>query len=192
MNKERYWVWLNEGDMEYFMKNSGGKNLLTHTVTTQTKNGVTLTVNADGSITANGTAKASVIVNLTTIATLGLTNGNYILSGCPAGGSALTYRLDITRTPGSTLNDIGQGVRFTVGGSDYTPNQIRLIILKDAVCNNVVFKPMIRDGSISNNEYAPYIPTNQQLYEMIQTLSGNRNMTLAKAATTEGKTEEKE
>ena len=145
---------------------SGAKNLLQHTTTTQTLNGVAFTVNTDGTIIANGTASSSAIVRLNYFSNLSIPDGNYVLSGCPSGGSANSYRLDITRSPGSSINDIGNGVAFEVGGS-YTPNEIRLVILSGTVCDNLTFKPMIcskAEWDISQ-AYQPYVPSNKELAE---------------------------
>lgn len=150
---------------------SGAKNKLNHSTTTQTLNGITFTVNSDGTIVANGTASSSAIIRLNYFSNLSLPNGNYVLSGCPSGGSANSYRLDITRSPGSSLNDIGNSVAFTVGGS-YTPNEIRLVILSGTVCNNLTFKPMIStkaEWDISQT-YQPYRPSYQELYERVVAL----------------------
>lgn len=159
--------------------NEGAKNLLKNTAATQTLSGVTFTVQADGTIIANGTATASAILRLNYFSNLNLSNGNYVLSGCPAGGSANTYRLDITRNPGSSINDIGNAIEFEVGGS-YTPNEIRCVILSGTVCNNLTFKPMIctkAEWDISH-EYAPYALTNPELtaatIEMVD--SGAKNL----------------
>jgi hypothetical protein len=94
--------------------NNGPKNKLKNAASTITANGITFTVNTDGTFTANGTATATALLQLNVFSNLNLQNGNYILSGCPEGGSANTYRLDITRSPGSSINDIGSGVLFLI------------------------------------------------------------------------------
>jgi hypothetical protein len=151
--------------------NNGPKNKLKNAASTITANGITFTVNTDGTFTANGTATATALLQLNVFSNLNLQNGNYILSGCPEGGSANTYRLDITRSPGSSINDIGSGVLFLIG-SDYVPNQIRCVILKDTVCVNLLFKPMIctkAEWDISN-EHVPYRPSYDELIAMIEAL----------------------
>lgn len=147
------------------------KNLLKHNVTTQTVNGVTFTVNSDGTLTANGTASSSAIVRFNYFSNLSIPDGEYVLSGCPAGGSASTYRLDITRSPGSSINDIGSGVTFEVGGS-YTPNEIRLVILSGTVCDNLTFKPMICTKAAwdISRSYVTYRPSYDELVARVVAL----------------------
>ena len=189
MNKERYWVWLNESGLEYFMKKDMPKNLLKNTLTTQTKSGVTWTVNDDGSITANGTATASISLDIPVT----LEPGTYILNGTAPGSwyssvggvsQGPQYRTTLRETsPDRYVGaDVGGGVRFSTA---VTKSYI-------AVINNKTFKLMIRDASITNDEYYPYVPSISELYNMIQTLSGAKGVTLAKTAITEEKTEEKE
>lgn len=197
MNKERYWVWLNEGGLEYFMKKDMPKNLLKNTLTTQTKSGVTWTVNDDGSITANGTATANISMDIPVT----LEPGSYILNGTAPGSwyssvggvsQGPQYRTTLRESNPDkyVAADVGGGVRFS---TDVTKSYVvRIYMERNAVINNKTFKLMIRDASITNDEYYPYVPSISELYNMIQTLSGNRNMTLTKAATTEEKTEEKE
>lgn len=137
-----------------------------------TYRGITFTVNYDNTITVNGTAASTATLTLNKGSNLSLTNGDYILSGCPEGGSANSYRLDATRTVGSSLNDIGNGVLIQVG-KDYDLNDIRCVVLTGTVCDNLLFQPMIRRAELPAG-YQPYAPTNRQLYEMILAVSGNQ------------------
>lgn len=57
----------------------------------KTINGITFTVNSDGSITANGTATENALFNIGSISVQN--NTSYFLSGCPSTGSTLTYIL---------------------------------------------------------------------------------------------------
>lgn len=150
---------------------NGPKNKLKNVASTITTNGITFTVNTDGTFTANGTATATALLQLNTFSSLNLPNENYVLSGCPEGGSANTYRLDITRSPGSSINDIGSGALFAIG-PEYVPDQIRCVILKDTVCDNLLFKPMIctkAEWDISN-KHVPYRPSYDELISMIEAL----------------------
>ena len=56
-------------------------NLLENTAKTQTVNGVTFTVNKDGTVTANGTATAVSFIAINTFSYIA--NQDYMLSGCP-------------------------------------------------------------------------------------------------------------
>ena len=126
-----------------------GKNLLNNTASTTTIYGVTFTKNEDGSVICNGTATNT--VNTYKIATTTLQPGTYTLSGCPSGGSTSTFR--ITEV-GGTPDDIGSGKTFTV--SQETTYNWYIQIYKGNVCNNLIFKPMLRLSSITDDTYEPY------------------------------------
>lgn len=141
----------------------GSKNLLKNTATSSEVNGVTFAVNADGSITATGTATANAdftISNLTGYPT----SGQYILSGCPEGGGASTYRIQIYQVAA----DYGEGVEFA------SQNRLNVYIRISAgqTVDNLTFYPIIRPAEISDSTYQPYAPTNRELYEMILALGG--------------------
>lgn len=132
----------------------GGKNLLHVTGQSSTSNGITYTVNEDGTITATGTATANSALIVTYNANLGA--GNYIINGCPQGGSSTTYRLyfewnddslthgEIDTGSGETINNATSIGRFTIQ------------IFPAAGNVNLTFKPMIRLASESDATFAPY------------------------------------
>ena len=124
-----------------------GKNLLENTATSQTINGVTFTVNKDKSITANGTATANTYFVVNSNVNL---KGEYILNGCPSGGSNSTYYLYVQ---GLFPNDIGNGATFTF---DETSKQIGIGIMSGTTVSNLTFYPMIRLASITDSTYEPY------------------------------------
>jgi hypothetical protein len=122
------------------------KNRLKNMVTTQTVDGVTITVNEDRSIVVNGTPTKNIEIEL---GTFSLISGNeYMLSGCPSGGSAETYCIllyewDSNWQPLASGNDVGNGLKFTHYSN--AVNQKCAIRLKSGVeISNLVFKPMIR------------------------------------------------
>lgn len=126
------------------------KNLLEITATSQTVNGVTFTVNEDGSVIVNGTATAD--TELYVRGTLNI-SGNYILSGCPSGGSSTTYHLFV-KTDGTTYyDDVGNGINFAPNSYiDY----IKIRIESGVTVSNLTFYPMIRPASITDDTYEPY------------------------------------
>lgn len=146
--------------------NNGAKNILKNTATSTELNGVTFTVNPDGSVTATGTATANAdftVSNLTGYPT----SGQYILSGCPEGGGINTYRVQIYQVVG----DFGSGAEFT--SQDGLKVYIR--ISSGQTVNNLVFKPMIcskAEWDISKT-YQPYRPSYQELYDMVLALQAN-------------------
>lgn len=132
------------------------KNLLKNTAVSQTKNGVTFTVNEDGSVTANGTATSNAIFTLSEIA---LTVGKkYTLSGCPEGGSSAAFKLyglDTTNWAGEG-SDYGNGDTFT---NRRSPAQYRIAIYAGYTADNLTFYPMLRYAEITDDTYEPYKPS---------------------------------
>lgn len=134
-----------------------GKNLLDNTATTKISNGITFTVNSDGTVLVDGTndtsANSSLVINR-----YDLSPGTYILNGCPSGGAINTYRLAIQETGSySVLGsiDIGNGSgEFTI---DTTTNvQVAIFIQKGLTINNLLFKPMLREATIADDTYEQY------------------------------------
>lgn len=131
-----------------------GYNLLKNTATSQTIGGVEFTVNEDGTVIANGTATADVTLVINN-REFSLVAGMYTISGCPAGGSTATYRIDLYKSDWSGIcNEVGNGSQITL--AENTENAIVGIIIKNGVTvNNLVFKPMIVAGT-KNKEYEQY------------------------------------
>lgn len=150
----------------------GAKNLLPNPHTSDVKNGVTITVNPDGSVLMSGTATADVSLILPVI----LQPGAYILTGCPAGGgSGTNYRMPLRKIDGNVYvgADYGSGYSFSV--DEETAYNVLLYVPKNVVCDNLLFQPMVRRAELTDSIYQPYAPTNRQLYEMILALqSGNQ------------------
>lgn len=153
------------------LMDNGAKNLLPNPHTSDEKNGVTITVNADGSVLMSGTATADVSL----ILPVTLQPGAYILTGCPAGGgSGTNYRMPLRKIDGNIYvgADYGSGFNFEV--SEETAYNVLIYVPKNVVCDNLLFQPMIRRAELPAG-YQPYAPTNRQLYEMILAVqSGNQ------------------
>ena len=131
-----------------------GKNLLNNKNTTETINGVTFTVNKDKSVTVNGTATGS-NAEFSIVYDANV-NGDYILSGCPNGGSLSSYYINVldTTTWGSPAKDFGSGATLSlIDGRRY---HVRILIVKDKTVSNLTFYPMIRLASITDNTFEPY------------------------------------
>ena len=130
-----------------------GKNLLPNNATTKTVNGITFTLNADGSVTANGTATDRAVIDVgrdafTVSAGLTLT-----VSGCP---NNTNYNIGIWANNSSGVynigNDTGSGRTFTSVEGNYF---LRLEVKSGCTANNVTFYPQLELGSTAT-EYAPY------------------------------------
>lgn len=159
--------------------NAGAKNLLPITVETTTTNGVTFTVDKDaGTITvsADGTQTTNTffyLVRNDDDFRSKIIGKKIVLSGCPSGGSGSTYRLRCWHYDGNSIaSDLGDGASFTFTNTSENYD-VSIQIFAGAVCDNIVFKPMIRDAKISDSTFTPYAPTNRELYEMILALQSN-------------------
>ena len=127
------------------------KNLLKNNAVTQTVSGVTFTINDDKSITVNGTATAQISFMINSKVGLGI--GNYILTGCPSGGSWNTFYLTAYASSAwLTAPDFGSGCKI----ENKTITQVVISVASGYTANNLKFYPMLRDADITNNTYEPY------------------------------------
>ena len=133
-----------------------------------TINNIVFTVNLDTngnvtSITANGLASGDASL---TIGLFGIANGDYILSGCPAGGNeSSTYFVALGDGVNRIATDIGSGRSFSV-----TTNAISgLIRIKSGYnAQNLNFYPMIRLATDTDATFQPYAMTNLELTNAVQ------------------------
>lgn len=145
----------------------GGKNLLkVDNVSTSGSTeifGVTYKLNSDGSVTVNGTATQDSNCYLSKNGVV-LPAGKYVTNGCPSGGNASTGY--------SLYNGMGFDIGSGRGDTRTTSASLapRIIVRKGCTVNNLVFKPMIRYAETSDTTFVKYIPTNEELYEMIKSL----------------------
>ena len=126
-----------------------GTNLLKNTATTQTVNGITYTVNADGSVRANGTATANAYFYIDAAADSFEVGKEYKISGCPAGGSTSSYRVLFQYVNASgaltfPANDMGSGGHFTCGEALKTPQYV-IVVAGGTTVSNLIFHPAIYD-----------------------------------------------
>lgn len=154
-----------------------GKNLLLNTATTQTRNGVTFTFNADGSVKVNGTATANASVVLCDMKDFLTEAGTYTLSGCPSGGGNGKYKIECrVNSSSSWYGDDGNGVQINYVVNQNI-NQIRIIVYSGFTANNLMFYPMLEKGS-TKTTFAPY--------ENICPITGSSSVTLYKRASSGG------
>lgn len=133
-----------------------GKNILDDDATMPTITGLTITKNADGSISISGSTSSQTWIPLTQNGTLFKNGVNYVFSGCPSGGSSTTYQMDIRKTNklGSiyqSVVDRGSGYAFV--GTDETA-YVGILIRANAEID-VTFKPQIETGT-QPSTYSPY------------------------------------
>ena len=140
---------------DYPWSAGGGKNKLQVTATSQTVNGVTFTVNDDGTVLINGTATATTFFGFVQ----SIPSGSYILSGCPTGGGSSNYRAYIGSGTGTILENIidtGNGCSFTLT-EDLPSNMGYYIrIANGYTATNLLFQPMIRLATETDATFAPY------------------------------------
>lgn len=136
-----------------------GKNLIWtpwQDATTVTRDGITWTVNGDGTVTASGTATADSYFNVRQ-STAGnrqhLDSGlTYVLSGCPASGSNTTYLLAFVCNS-ATFKDFGAGTTCSVNADD--SGWISCIVRSGVTVSNLVFRPQLELGSAATS-FEPY------------------------------------
>lgn len=141
--------------------NAGAKNLLKIIATSQTKNGVTFTINSDGGVSLSGTATSSTTFSLND--RIGLPNEQYILSGIVPQNVYLTAR----STSGTNYVVTHNNSEIRIDGA---VNYSYINVSSGVTLSNVVIKPMIRRAEITDDTFVPYAPTNRELYEMILAL----------------------
>lgn len=142
-----------------------GKNLLVYPYyeESKTQNGITFTVNNDGSITVSGTATADTWFNAAQNPTYITQGSSYILSGCPSGGSSNTYCLRYTNNTDKAYEDTGNGVDVVGFSSAYNNVQVHIRIKSGVVISTpITFYPMLRKASIADSTYEPYHDTVDQ------------------------------
>lgn len=141
--------------------------------TTRSVNGIDFTDNGDGTITVNGTATAETtfyckprVPNI-----YNFEPGEYILSGCPDGGSTSTYSLVINKTVGAgnsiLSRDYGSGAECVISQDD-APHSAFILVANGAVLENVVFRPMLRRADISDAAFECYTESSITLSEPIE------------------------
>lgn len=137
------------------------KNLLKNTANSQTKNGVTFTVNEDGSVTVNGTASEFISLPIFGIPS-DLQGKRLTLTGCPSGGNYQTgFALygNKKSDQNTFIKDVGDGDTAIVPNEDCG---FYILVRKNATVNNLTFYPMLRFADITDDTYEPYRPSVQE------------------------------
>lgn len=128
-----------------------GKNLLGG-FAGKTQNGLTFTINADGSVSVNGTSTAQTELS----APIYLPAGNYYLSGCPAGGTSSNVSGGYAQycyINGSAYKfDTGSGIHLNIA---YAQKIYGNIVIRGGTTINKTFYPQIETGHVKT-EYEPY------------------------------------
>lgn len=154
-----------------------GQNLISYPYYSKsnTNNGITWTVNDDGTVTANGKATKESAFNIISPfdaksrKTLEL-NQKYVLSD---GTSDKTKAYTQFVRFNASKNTYDYGINSRTGYNTWTASDenllsygIRLIVANGATVNNVVFKPMLEIGTVMH-EYQPTTISNTTLGEKV-------------------------
>lgn len=157
----------------------GPKNKLSWSAADKIHNGITFTVNGDGTVTASGTNDSSsnsfISIKVMTAAEIGAMAG-CVLSGTPEnsvgaylsleerGGSYTTYIRD--RGSGATVPAISTEVN------------VYIVVPKGATVDGLIFRPMICSAAAwaVSHEFQPYRPSYEELYDMVQELQGGASL----------------
>lgn len=162
----------------------GSKNLLKNTTSSTTKNGLTFTVNDDGSITVNGTATADTEITLRNMTLLA--NTDYILSGCPSGGTGNSYRMYAINTSTWAIAGADYGSSYTLSTGNNTGWSFRIQIKSGYTANDLAFYPMLRYAEIADDTYEPYVPSLQeQINDLRAAIAAMNNTTTTVVSETE-------
>lgn len=153
----------------------GAKNLIPYPYfdgTSKTNNGITYTVNDDGSITANGTATAGSRFYLISSVSSNMPNGNYIISDGDVGDSSSNVQValwdDSTYTGVVYITNNGEKA-FTLSDTPTrTGTSIYVSVDSGTTVSNLTFYPMLRLASDPDDTYQPYAMTNRELTEKLQ------------------------
>lgn len=125
-------------------------NLLKVTASSTTVNGITFTVNDDGTVTADGTATDNAYLVLGSVKLS--KDITYALNGCPEGGGNSTYRLYWQGVTGNY--DEGEGTTYRPDSNGNV--NIRIVVYEGATVEDLVFKPMVRVSNMEDDTYMEY------------------------------------
>lgn len=132
---------------------STGRNLIPYPYekSTKTENGITFTVNSDGSITANGTT--TVNPSIFNLAKISLKAGTYALRSFAnvENAGVCQFYIDIPSEPNDRT---GNGVTFTLQ-DDIVNKNVNIIVNPNQTVNNLIFKPMLQFGTTAQS-FEPY------------------------------------
>lgn len=159
---------------------TGAYNLCPVLNTTQVINGVTWTVNSDGTVTANCSSNnhAKSIFWIWADSTLRLSFPYTIrVCGAPSGAASNTYHMGGAGIPGGELyTETNITANTNIG--------LALVVAENAVVDNIVFKPMITaDLNATYADYRPYAMTNRELTEKLVrdvSMTGGTNTSISR------------
>lgn len=146
-----------------------GVNLIQSRQASGSANGITWTLNSDGSVRVSGTATANQTISFGSVSMV--QGQTYTLSGCPSGGAVGKYML-YTNVVDPQFIDTGSGATHTV--STNATAQIYFIVYSGRTVDGTIY-PQLEIGSTATS-YEPYcggVPSpNPDYPQEIKTVSG--------------------
>ena len=177
-NREKPTVWQDVMDgFDAVLAHGGQKNLLPLDCSTTTSNGITYTVNSDGSIKVSGTATATSFFNLSDAFELE-SGREYIMSGTHIANDGIQIHLRYASQAETIARAQEDDITFTAPSSAIYPY---IVVSSGTTLDNVTVYPMIRDARIASEEYVPYVPSTKLLLAKVFTSS---SFTMANGAST--------
>lgn len=169
-NTEKGKVADNTGAIEAITEN-GCCNILPNNATSQTIQGRTVVVNADGSVDVSGAGDGTdAYIMIQQSISLDL-NRTYVLSGCPSGGNINSYYMTYSNNYDVDYKEYGDGQRVecTPFNINTYPAQFVGIVIRGgyAIQGTLTFKPMLYDARLNPTGYVPYAMTNRELTDKV-------------------------
>lgn len=155
----------------------GAKNLIPYPYenTSGERQGVTFTVNADGSVSLSGTASATNDVTFTLLTVNDDRFSGYVMTG---GKSSTIYmRQRITDKNGTYKRasvDKGSGVALDTIDASTEKYTIAIWVTKGINVDNITIYPMLRLAADTDTIYRPYAKTNKQLTDEVADIESNK------------------
>ena len=164
-------IYDSEYDIYDTIGRTGAVNMLPNRAASTVVNGITFTVNDDGSVIVNGTATAFTSVRLADFkdATFYKENIGKVLklSGSPPGGALSNgHKLRFHYENENFVDDYGDGVVIVPDAEHSETWFVSIAVSDGATVSNLTFKPMITVPSYSG-DYVPYVKSNKELMNIV-------------------------
>ena len=161
--------------------NSGAKNIVNNTADdSRTISGVLWTKNADGSMTATNTSTGVSAVRVvgvqgssTYASAVPIPRGTYTVSASGFAATKFRFALGFFSDANATrevTNVYNEPYTLTVNSDTARYDLSCVIALSGEAMDGETWYPMIRRAEIKDDTFAPYAPSNRELYEMILAL----------------------
>ena len=153
---------------------SGAKNLIQNIATSRTENGVTFTVNTDGTVSLTGTASATIWFPIMT--NMSIDAGTYTVSNGLADDTARVI-ISTTNSLSSRIFDSNESGYITKTIDAISGVNAYLRVASGKVTDGTVVKPMLctKAAGDASHAYVPYRPSYDELVARIEALESGGN-----------------